>query len=388
MDGLPMQPKPTNTERKTLVEAFIELPDPRVKERCDHLLHEVLVIAVCGMLVGGESFYDMEDFASESEGWLRGFLLLPGGVPRHDTFNRVFQALCPRAFGECFTRWTQGVRERLRGGAPAAGGEVVALDGKALRRAKERGAEARVIVSAWAAEHGLALGQSAVADKSNEITAVPELLRALELSGCIVTLDALHCQKGTAREINEADADYVLALKGNQGTAHGEVRAFLDDAIERAAPHLVKTQTVEKGHGRIEVRRYWQSGDIGWFADRAEWEALRSVGVVEAVREVGGGAPGTERRYYLSSLPPDIAKFARAVRGHWSVENQLHWSLDVSFDEDRSRARTRHAATNLATLRRITLNLLRADKTSSKSLNRKRLRAALVPSYLLSLLKF
>jgi hypothetical protein len=163
-----MQPKPTNSERKALVEAFTELPDPRVRERCDHLLHEVLVIAVCGMLVGGESFYDMEDFASESEDWLRGFLTLPGGVPRHDTFNRVFQALCPSAFGECFARWTQGVRERLRGGAPVADGEVVALDGKALRRAKERSGEARVIVSAWATEHGLALGQGAVADKSNE----------------------------------------------------------------------------------------------------------------------------------------------------------------------------------------------------------------------------
>ena len=194
--------------------------------------------------------------------------------------------------------------------------------------------------------------------------------------------------KSTAREIHEADADYVLALKGNQGTAHSEVRAFLDDAILRDAPGLVKMETVEKGHGRIEVRRYWQSGDIGWFEDRAEWAALRSVGVVEAVREVTGSAPSTERRYYLSSLPPDIGRFARAVRGHWSVENQLHWSLDVSFDEDRSRARTRHSATNLATLRRITLNLLRADKSSSKSLNRKRLRCALVPDYLISLLKF
>jgi predicted transposase YbfD/YdcC len=383
-----MQPKPSKASAKTLLEAFSELPDPRVIQRCDHLLHEVLVIAVCGMLVGGESFYDMEDFASESESWLRGFLLLPGGVPRHDTFNRVFAALCPRAFAECFARWTQGVRERLRGGLPAAGGEVVALDGKALRRARGRHDPVRTIVSAWATEHGLALGQSAVMDKSNEITAVPELLRALELAGCIVTLDALHCQKSTAREIHEADADYVLALKGNQGTAHGEVRAFLDDAILRAAPHLVKMETVEKGHGRIEIRRYWQSGDIGWFADRSEWEALRSVGVVETVREVAGSAPSTERRYYLSSLPPDIGRFARAVRGHWSVENALHWSLDVSFGEDASRARTRHAATNLATLRRITLNLLRADKSSSKSLNRKRLRCALAPNYLISLLKF
>ena len=381
-----MQPKPSTTAHKTLLEAFTQLPDPRVIERCDHLLHEVLVIAVCGLLVGGESFYDMEDFATEREQWLRRFLVLPGGVPRHDTFNRVFQALCPRAFAECFARWTQGVREQLRGGMAAAGGEVVALDGKALRRARGRSEETRTIVSAWATEHGLALGQSAVAGKSNEITAVPELLRALELAGCIVTLDALHCQKNTAREIHEADADYVLALKGNQGTAHAEVRAYLDDAIARSAPELVQVQTLEKGHGRIETRRYWQSANIGWFADRAEWENLRSVGVVEAVREVAGSPPSTERRYYLSSLPPDIARFTRAVRGHWSVENNLHWSLDVSFGEDRSRARTRHAATNLATLRRIALNLLRAERSSSKSLNRKRLRAALDPNYLASLI--
>jgi predicted transposase YbfD/YdcC len=215
---------------------------------------------------------------------------------------------------------------------------------------------------------------------------VPDLLRALELAGCIVTLDALHCQKTTAREIHEADADYVLALKGNQGTAHQEIRASLDDAILRGAPELVQYESVEKGHGRIETRRYWQSADLGWFADRAEWENLRSIGVVEAVRELPGGAPSTERRYYLSSLPPDIARFARAGRGHWSVENQLHWSLDVTFDEDRSRARPRHAATNLAILRRIALNLLRADKSSAKSLPRKRLRSALDPNYLTSLL--
>jgi len=383
-----MQPTPIKSASKSLVETFRELPDPRVTERCDHLLHEVLVIAVCGLLAGGESFYDMEDFALEREPWLRGFLLLPGGIPRHDTFNRVFQALCPRAFAECFARWTQGVRARLCGAAPAENGEVVALDGKALRRARARTEETRTIVSAWATEQGLALGQSAVVSKSNEITAVPELLRALELAGCIVTLDALHCQKTTAREIHEADADYVLALKGNQGTAHDEVRAYLDDAITRSAPELVQVQTVEKGHGRIETRRYWQSADIGWFADRAEWENLHSVGVVEAVRELPGSPPSTERRYYLSSLPSDITRFARAVRGHWSVENQLHWSLDVTFQEDRSRARTRHAATNLATLRRIALNLLRADKSSTKSLHRKRLRSALDPNYLASLLSF
>lgn len=383
-----MQSKQRKTEAKTLVEILIEMPDPRVRERCEHVLHEVLVIAVSAILSGGESFYDMEDFGREREPWLRGFLALPGGIPRHDTFNRIFQIICPRAFGECFVRWTQGVRETLCGGAPAAEGEVVAIDGKALRRAKGRGDDARVIVSAWATEHGLTLGQSAVKDKSNEITAVPELLRSLELAGCIITLDALHCQKNTAREIIEADAQYVLALKGNQGTAHQEISAYLDDALQRQDPELVKLETVEKGHGRIETRRYSQSAHIGWFADRAEWEGLRSIGVVESVREIIGKEPSTERRYYLSSLPPDIKTFARAVRGHWSVENQLHWSLDVTFHEDGSRARSKHAATNLATARRIALNLLRADKSTSISLNRKRLRAALNTNYLLHLLKF
>jgi len=382
-----MQPTPKESVPKSLIEAFAELPEPRVAGRCDHLLHEVLIMAVCGLLVGGESFYAMEDFAAEQEQWLRGFLQLPGGVPKHDTFNRVFQAICPRTFGECFARWTQGVRARLGAASQSQAGEVVAIDGKALRRARNAKDEVRMIVSAWATSSGLTLGQNAVAAKSNEITAVPELLRSLELAGCIVTLDALHCQKQTAREIHEADAEYVLALKANQGTAFEEVRAYLDDALARREPGVATCETVEKGHGRIETRRYWQSDKLAWFADRAEWANLRSVGVVEATREIIGRVPSVERRYYLSSLPVNVEDFARAVRSHWGVENQLHWCLDVTFKEDASRARTRFAATNLATLRRISLNLLRADRASAKSLPRKRLRCALDPSYLAALLK-
>ncbi|MGC3970531.1 MAG: ISAs1 family transposase [Pirellulales bacterium] len=330
------------------------------------MLHEVLVMAVCGLLVGGESFYDMEDFALEREQWLRGFLTLPGGIPRHDTFNRIFQALCPRAFAECFARWTQGVRARLRGDTPATGGEVVALDGKALRRARARTEEPRTIVSAWATRQGLALGQNAVAGKSNEITAVPDLLRALELAGCIVTLDALHCQKTTAREIHEADADYLLALKGNQGTTHQEVRAYLDDAILRRAPELVHLETVEKGHGRLETRCYWQSTNLGWFADRAEWKTSAASASSKPCAKSPAAPRAPNAATTSAACRWTSLCFARAVRGHWSIENQLHWSLDVTFDEDRSRARTRHAATNLATLRRIALNLLRARQVLRK----------------------
>ena len=345
----------------SLLEAFSVLPDPRLDRSKEHRWSELLVIAVCTMLTGGESFYDMEDFAREREPWLRTFLTLPGGPPSHDTFNRLFQSLDPAAFAETFTRWTQSLRAAL----PGVTREIVALDGKSARRALNAGESARCLVSAWATDNGLTLGQVQVADKSNEITAVPALLRALELAGCVVTADALHCQKNTAKEIKEADADYVLALKGNQGVAHQEIKDALDDAIARAEPKLATLETIEKGHGRIETRRYWQSADLGWFTDRADWEGLQSVGVVESKREINGKV-SVERRYYLSSLPVDVALLARAVRGHWAVENNLHWMLDVVFGEDQSRARTGFAVANLGVARRLALNLLRQDRSSTR----------------------
>ena len=364
----------TQNQIVSLITILKEVPDPRVTCTVEHDLSDLLMIALCTLLAGGESFYDMEEFGEVRLPWLKTFLCLRHGAPKHDTYNRVFQAVDPKAFSDCLTRWTQSVRAVL-------GGEVVALDGKAVRRALNRGEDTRVIVSAWATESGLLLGQRKVRDKSNEITIVPELLRALELAGCIVTADALHCQKNIAREIIEADADYVLALKGNQGTAFAEIKAFLDEAIERREAHLVSGQTTDKGHGRLEVRRYWQTEKIEWFADRQEWEGLRSVGVVEARRQING-QESVERRYYLSSLRTDVGKFARAVRGHWSVENQLHWVLDVVFGEDQSRARTGHAAENLAQTRRLAINLLRRDKLCKRSLKGKLLRAAIDPDYL------
>jgi len=240
------------------------------------------------------------------------------------------------------------------------------------------------------------LGQLKVADKSNEITAVPQLLRALELAGCIVTVDAMGCQKQIAKEIIEADADYVLALKGKQETAFAEVKSFLDDAVAQAsapcrpgaqdAPKLFFLETVDKDHGRLEIRRYWLSADLDWFADRGLWEGLRTVGLAESVRQVGDQSPTVERRYYLCSLRPEIAAFARAVRGHWGVENQVHWVLDVQMNEDQSRARTGHAPENLATLRRLALNLLRRDQRKARGIKGKRLSAAWNHDYLLQLL--
>jgi predicted transposase YbfD/YdcC len=375
----------------SLIEHFKDLPDPRVNRTKAHQLIDILVIAICSLLCGGESFNDMETFGQAREAWLRTFLALTNGIPSHDTFNRVFAALNPQAFGECFIRWTESLRQVIAD-------EIVAVDGKALRRALNKKENLKYIVSAWAAGNRLVLGQKKVADKSNEITAVPELLRLLELSGCIVTIDAMGCQKKIAREVVEADADYVLALKGNQETVHEEVKSFLEDILlERqaqllpgqklspAAARLDCCQTVEKDHGRLETRRYYQSDCLDWFADRGEWEKLTSVGLVESIREIDGQTT-VERRYFLSSLSLGVERFGRAVRGHWGVENQLHWSLDVCFNEDQSRARAGHSSENLATLRRLALNMLKREKTKKQGLKGKRFCAALDPSYLIKVL--
>jgi predicted transposase YbfD/YdcC len=377
--------------RLSLITHFQDLPDPRVDRTKDHDLIDILVIAICTLLCGGESFNDMEDFGHAKRDWFQKFLCLRNGIPSHDTFNRLFAALDPKAFGQCFVRWTQSLRTALTQ-------EIVALDGKALRRAMDAHQNIKYVVSAWAASNELVLGQWKVPDKSNEITALPELLRVLELSGCIVTMDAMGCQKNIAREIVEADADYVLALKGNQETVHEEVKTFLDAALlERTTPrrptaklspaaaNLAMLETVEKDHGRIETRRYYQSAQLDWFADRPKWEGLRSVGMVEAIREVDGKTT-VERRYYLSSLPLGVETLARAVRGHWGVENKLHWVLDVWFREDQSRARAGHAAENLATLRRLALNLLKREKTKKRGIKGKQLNASWDHAYLLRLL--
>ena len=375
----------------SLVEHFRTLPDPRVNRTKDHDLVDILVIAICTLLCAGESFNDMEDFGEAKQDWFKTFLGLRNGIPSHDTFNRVFAALDPKEFLDCFLRWTQSVRQAVQQ-------EIVAIDGKALRRALNKDQSVKFIVSAWAEDNSLVLGQLQVADKSNEIKAVPELLRVLELSGCIVTLDAMGCQKKIAREIMEADANYVLALKGNHEMVHQEVKTFLEQTIResrerrprgvkpsRAAASLAVLETVDKDHGRFEVRRYYQSSELSWFADLGKWEGLRSVGMVESAREMAGKT-SVERRCFLSSLPLDVAQFARAVRSHWGVENKVHWVMDVCFGEDQSRARAGYAAENLATLRRLALNMLRRESSKKRGIRGKQLNASWDHAYLLRLL--
>jgi predicted transposase YbfD/YdcC len=377
--------------QQNLMAQLAQIPDPRIERGKQHALLDILVIGVCALLCGGKGFNDMEDFGHAKEEWFKTFLRLEHGIPSHDTFNRVFAALDPKAFLEFFLSWTQSLRQ-------AVAQEIVALDGKALRRALNKGEDLRYVVSAWAEGNGLVLGQLKVQDKSNEITAVPELLRVLELSGCIVTIDAMGCQKKIAREVIEADADYVLALKGNQEKVHEEIKSFLDDLLAQwqaprpkgakltgAVAKLASLETVEKDHGRLEIRRYYQSDHLDWFADRSKWEGLKSVGMVESVREVDGVVT-VERRYYLASLPLGVETFVRAVRGHWGVENKVHWVMDVIFGEDQSRARAGHAAENLAMLRRLALNLLRREKSKKRGIRAKQLNAGWDHAYLLCLL--
>jgi len=377
-------PKP-----KPLIECFEDLPDPRMDRSKKHKLVDILVIGLCSQLVGGSGFSDMETFGRIREDWLRTFLELPGGIPSHDTFNRCFAAIDPYQFLDCFVQWVQGI-------CPSLKGETVAIDGKALRRALNEGESIPYIVSAWASDNGLALGQVKVKDKSNEITAIPELLQALQLEGCIVTIDAMGCQKRIAENIIDKHADYVLALKGNHETVHDEVSEFFADAAPPCATKCADTvaqgtmdyhQTIEKNHGRVETRRYWQSSDLGWFQDKPLWKGLKTIAMVESIRSVKG-KNSIERRFFLSSLPLDARTLAQSVRGHWGVENALHWCLDVTFKEDDSRARTRNAAQNVATLRRIALNIVKKTPREKTSQRQKLLVAALDPEFLKKLLGF
>jgi predicted transposase YbfD/YdcC len=362
---------------------FSELPDPRRTQGRRHKLSDILAISLCAVLCGADDFTEIEEFGETREAWLRGFLELPHGIPSHDTFGRVFAALDPAAFGRCFMSWVRGVAELSEGA-------IVAIDGKAVRRSYDAAADCPAIklVSAWAREHRLTLGQVKVAEGSNEIRAVPELLRVLALKGCVVTADALNCQKETAAAVRRHGADYVLALKGNHGGLHERVEQFLSSVREGRTHGFTvgEHRSVEKEHGRIEERRFWQVTAPDDLTASGQWDGLRTVGLCEAVRELEGEV-SLNRRYYLSSLPVDAVKFAEAARGHWAVENSCHWVLDVVFREDNSRVRVGQAAENFATVRRIVNNLLQQERSVKRGVKAKRLKAALDENYLLKVLR-
>jgi predicted transposase YbfD/YdcC len=329
---------------------------------------------------------EVEAFGRAKQEWLRTFLELPHGIPAHDTFGRVFAALDPAQFEAGFRSWVTAV-------AAASGGTVVAVDGKTLRRSHDvgQGKDALVLVSAWAEANRLVLGQVAVDPGSNEIPAIPALLRQLALAGCIVTVDAMGCQTAIATQIATQQADYVLALKENQPTLWAAVdTAFREGQAGGFAPGTAQyRRTVEKNHGRIEGRQVWAVEDpvlVAYLDPTGAWPRLRSVAMVIAERRIGAEV-SRETRYYLSSLPGDATRVGDAVRGHWGIENRLHWVLDIAFREDESRVRQGHADQNFALLRRLALNLLRQDPSATMGTKAKRLKAGWDDAYLLKILQ-
>jgi predicted transposase YbfD/YdcC len=366
------------------VEHFGAIPDPRVDRTKHHLLLDILVIALCAVISGAEGWEDMETFGRAKEGGLRERLglALPKGIPSPDTFRRVFARLDPAAFEQAFRAWTETLRRETRG-------EILALDGKTLRHSFDTatGQASLHLVTAWAVKNRLVLGQIRVADKSNEITAFPALLALLDLRGCTVTIDAMGCQKEIARQIVEQGGEYVLALKGNQGSLHENIRLFFDDARAHgfgAVPYRYQ-RTLEKDHGRIEERRYWRVEEIDWLDGKEAWAGLQSIGMVESVRRIGEQM-SVEVRYFISTGRGSVRSFARAVRGHWGIENSEHYILDLAFDEDACRIRRENGPENFATLRHIALNLLKREPTSKRGVKARLRLAAWDEEYLLKVL--
>jgi predicted transposase YbfD/YdcC len=361
---------------------FSTLEDPRDARRRRHKLIDMVVIAIAAVICGANDWVAVAAFGRAKEGWFRQFLELPNGIPAHDTFGRVFALLAPQTFEQCFRAWVAAIRQVLPG-------EIVAIDGKTLRRSHDRAAGLAPLhlVSAWATANRVVLGQVATEAKSNEITAIPRLLELLLLQGCIVTIDAMGCQTKIAEQIIAQGGDYVLALKGNQGTLAAEVEeAFIDaDARDYAGAASEVLETVERGHGRIETRRYRTLGDLSGVPRSAVWKGLNMLGMVESRCERDGKV-STECRFYIGSIGTDAACFARAARGHWGIENDLHWSLDVAFREDDSRLRDPQARENFAVLRHIALTRLKNDSATKLGIKNKRLKAGWDERYLEELL--
>jgi predicted transposase YbfD/YdcC len=363
---------------------FGDLKDPRIDRTKLHKLLDILVIAICAAICGADNWEDVAGFGEAKLAWFKTFLELPNGIPSHDTFNRVFARLDPQQFQTCFTGW-------IRATSTLIGGQVIAIDGKVLRRSHDKGIGQAAIdmVSAWASANRVVLGQVKVDDKSNEIRAIPQLLRALEVSGCIVTIDAMGCQTEIAEIIVEQDAEYVLALKDNQGQLFEDVQLLFDD-LERSdyrAYEFDYEKTVNKGHGRLEIRECWTISDpdlLCHLRGFSKWKKLQTVSRIRSQRVVGEDK-SCEDRYHLASLT-GAQRMLSAVRAHWGIENELHWTLDIAFDEDRCRIRKDHGPENLAVLRHISLNLLKQEKTCTRSIQGKRLLAGWQNDYLLKVL--
>lgn len=364
---------------------FSDLEDPRVNRTKKHKLIDIITIAICAVICGADGWVDIENYGNAKLDWLKQFLELPNGIPSHDTFGRVFAHLDPEQFQNCFLAWVRAISD-------ITPEQLIAIDGKKVRRSHDKtlGRNAIHMVSAWAEADRLVLAQTKVDEKSNEITAIPELLQVLDLSGCIVTIDAMGCQREFAVTIVDREGDYVFALKGNQGHLLEDVEALFEQAQSTNFADIVHDyhKTVDRDHGRIEIRQCWTISDpdcLSSLRNLAAWKELNTIVMVIAERRTGDKV-SLETRYYISSLDGNANRLLGATRGHWGIENSLHWVLDIAFREDECRIRKGNGAQNFAVLRHIALNLLRQEQTAKCGVKAKRLKAAWSEDYLLKVL--
>jgi predicted transposase YbfD/YdcC len=355
----------------SIVDFFGDLDDPRSSVNQKHFLGDLIVISICAVIAGADGPKAIGVWAASNRDWLKQHLELPHGIPSHDTIGRLLALLKPAAFQACFENWIRTLRtnEKSTSGTTSAKQEVIAIDGKALRRSHDRKQNlgALFLVSAWSVQHGVSLGQLATEEKSNEITAIPELINNIDVTGAIVTIDAAGCQKTIAAKIVDGGGDYVLALKGNQGNLHKGVEDWITEQIENSFANVTVRQYEQtvKGHGRVDHLTYYQFQAPKTLPGFSNWKKFRTIGIAIRVSE-NGDKVTREVRYFISSLRLGVKRFAGAVRSHWAIENTLHWCLDVTFREDESRLRDRHAADNVAWLKRFAISLLKqcTDKES------------------------
>ena len=353
---------------RKMLDYFKDMEDYRQAWKVKHQLTEIIVIIICAVVSGAENIAEIALYAKCKEAWLRTILVLENGLPSQDTIERFMRHMDPKEFKRSFLHWVRSV-------AKVTNGEIVPIDGKALRGSRDGENKAIYMVSAWARTNGIVLAQEKVADKSNEITAIPELLKVLEIKGCIVTIDAMGCQKDIADQIKGKGAEYVLALKGNQKNLFEDVQLFLDGCIADSFEGVAydKHYELDKGHGRVETRTYYITDEISWLAEQDKWSGLRSIGVTISTREIKG-IKTEQRRYHICSIAPDAEKYAEAARGHWAIENSMNWVLDVVMCEDGARNRKDNSAENMAVIRHLALNLMSNDpsvKLSKKQMKKK-----------------